>query len=100
MPLTVLSDGDIQLLLEKLRADELEDFCTSLKEALHGYSNGQEGVVDSTFHQPERTSVHVPGTGTTTLYMPSCSPIGKSIKGQGRVVQHDSMSWLCPKSAC
>ena len=53
MALTVLSDQDVNNLLESLTADEAEALALSLKSTLHEYSTGTQGPV--AFHQPERT---------------------------------------------
>jgi hypothetical protein len=89
MSLTVLTDGQIRMLLESLTPDELFSFQSSLKEALHDYSTGTQGI-DEAIHQPDRTSVHSSRTGCTTLFMPSCSASGHGIKGwQKRVIKQD-----------
>ncbi|KAI8626466.1 UbiD family decarboxylase [Xylariaceae sp. FL1651] len=80
MSLTVLSDEVIRNLLEGLTREEAEDFAHSLKCALHEYSTGTQSIDTSFLHQPQRTSIYSETTGTTTLFMPSNSPVGHGIK--------------------
>lgn len=79
MSFTVLKDDEIKLLLESLTVEELEAFYTTLKEALHDYSNGIQSSSD--IHQPHRQSVSSTTTGATTLFMPSSSSAGVGVKG-------------------
>jgi hypothetical protein len=79
MSFTVLKDDEIKLLLESMTVEELEAFYTSLKEALHDYSNGIQSSSD--IHQPHRQSVNSAATGATTLFMPSSSSAGVGVKG-------------------
>ena len=82
MSLTVLADGQINSLLENLTVGELESFRAVLEEALYDYSNSTQYMDNnSMLHQPVRTSVHSNITGTTTLFMPSCSAAGHGVKG-------------------
>ncbi|KAL2015761.1 hypothetical protein VTK56DRAFT_4871 [Thermocarpiscus australiensis] len=81
MTLTVLTDDQVRGLLENLTAEELEGFRNALASALHEYSAGNQDAGGSTaIHQPERISVHSTATGATTLFMPSCSSLGNSVK--------------------
>lgn len=80
MSLSVLTDVQIRALLENLTADELEGFRNSLKSALHEYSTGTQSIEDGYIHQPHRTTISSAKTGTTTLFMPSCSTVGVGIK--------------------
>ncbi|KUI69464.1 hypothetical protein VM1G_05209 [Cytospora mali] len=79
MSFTVLKDVEIKLLLETLTLSELEGFYTTLKEALHDYSNGIQSS-SSDIHQPHRQAVSSSVTGATTLFMPSSSPAGVGVK--------------------
>lgn len=82
MSLTVLSDGQIQTLLESLDRDDTNAFKSGLKSALHAYSTGQQTGGEPSIDQPERTVTHSQGNGTTTLFMPSCAPSGHGVKGR------------------
>ncbi|KAH7020931.1 uncharacterized protein B0I36DRAFT_367405 [Microdochium trichocladiopsis] len=80
MSLTVLSDGQIQTLLESLDREDTNAFKFGLKSALHAYSTGQQTGGGPSIDQPERTITHSEGNGTTTLFMPSCAPNGHGVK--------------------
>ncbi|CAJ2505072.1 Uu.00g124660.m01.CDS01 [Anthostomella pinea] len=80
MSLAVLSDEVIRELLETLSHDEAEGFAHTLKCALHDYSTGTQSIDAGLIHQPKRTSVTSNATGATTLFMPSCSPVGHGVK--------------------
>ena len=82
---SVLTDDQIRELLENLTVDELEEFRAELKAALHLYSTGTQAPDESSVNQPERTSIHSPETGATTLFMPSCSPAGHGVKGMFKI---------------
>ncbi len=81
MSLAVLTDENVQELLESLTFEELEGFKDSLSSALHEYSTNAQAVADGSYPQPARVSTHSPATGCTTLYMPACSPQGMGCKG-------------------
>ncbi|KAL2266110.1 hypothetical protein VTJ83DRAFT_5462 [Remersonia thermophila] len=76
MTLTVLNDDQIRSLVDNLTKDELSQFGASLAAALHEYSAGPTSSVQ----QPERTSIHNAAIGATTLFMPSSSSMGNSVK--------------------
>ncbi|KAI1387750.1 ornithine cyclodeaminase [Hypoxylon trugodes] len=80
MSLTVLSDEQIQGLLENLSHPEADQFVDVVKNALHEYSTGTQSIQDGTVHQPERTVISSKITGATTLFMPSCSTLGHAVK--------------------
>ncbi|KAI1500871.1 UbiD family decarboxylase [Biscogniauxia marginata] len=80
MTLAVLSEDDVRQLLENLNQDEAETLADILKCALHEYSTGTQLIDAGLIHQPERTSIHSNATGATTLFMPSCSPVGHAVK--------------------
>ncbi|KAI0853575.1 NAD(P)-binding protein [Daldinia vernicosa] len=80
MSLTVLSDDQINGLLESLNHDEAQELIDTLRNALHEYSTGTQSIKDGIVHQPERVSVHSNTTGTTTLFMPSISRLGHAVK--------------------
>ncbi|KAI0518111.1 UbiD family decarboxylase [Xylaria bambusicola] len=77
MSLAILSDEVIRALLENLTREEAENFQDVLKNALHEYSTGTQAAGTN---QPARTSTYSERTGTTTMFMPSCSPAGNGIK--------------------
>lgn len=81
MPLSVLTDEQINGLLEALTVEELEMFYTDLKEALHDFSVGSQSGEDADIHLPHRQSINSSRTGATTLFMPSGSPAGLGVKG-------------------
>jgi len=76
MTLSVLTDPQIQGLLENLTAEELQDFQKDLKAALHEYSTATQSSV----HLPERTTVTNAASGTNTLFMPSANSAGSGVK--------------------
>ncbi|KXJ89802.1 hypothetical protein Micbo1qcDRAFT_235050 [Microdochium bolleyi] len=80
MSLTVLSDGQIQTLLESLDREDTNAFKFGLKSALHAYSTGQQTGGGPSIDQPERTATRSECNGTTTLFMPSCAPSGHGVK--------------------
>lgn len=82
MSLVVLSDEVIRNLLEDLTREETEAFADALKASLHQYSTSTQALDTSFYNQPERTSIHSAENGTTTLFMPSCSPVGHAVKGE------------------
>ncbi|KAI0602027.1 UbiD family decarboxylase [Biscogniauxia sp. FL1348] len=82
MTLAVLSEEDVRQLLENLSHDEAEALADTLRCALHEYSTGTQLIDAGLIHQPERTLVHSNATGATTLFMPSCSPVGHGVKGK------------------
>lgn len=81
MPLSVLTDEQINGLLEALTVEELEMFYTGLKEALHDFSVGSQSGEDADIHLPHRQSINSSRTGATSLFMPSGSPAGLGVKG-------------------
>lgn len=81
MPLSVLTDEQINGLLEALTVEELEMFYMDLKEALHDFSVGSQSGEDADIHLPHRQSINSSRTGATTLFMPSGSPAGLGVKG-------------------
>lgn len=97
MTLSVLTDTQIQSLLENLTGEELVAFQKGLKDALFAYSNSTPGGPETgsgtesregptggsdTSSTPARTTVKNAKTGTSTLFMPSCSEIGTGVKGE------------------
>jgi ornithine cyclodeaminase/alanine dehydrogenase-like protein (mu-crystallin family) len=69
MPLTVLSDSDVQALLVSLKKGEIEELQDNLAEALHDYSTGDTNSSCCSSYQPQRTVIK--RKGVTTLFMPA-----------------------------
>ncbi|CAM1506416.1 Fc.00g060570.m01.CDS01 [Cosmosporella sp. VM-42] len=76
MTFTVLSDDQVNAILENLNLDELDEFREELASALHEFSTN----ADASFEQPHRLSTLHKETSATTLYMPSCGPSGMGCK--------------------
>lgn len=85
MALTVLNDGQIESLLESLTREEYQAFKMTMAQALHDYSNNASTLDDGTYHQPPRSTIQNNETETTTLYIPSSSPLGTGCKGMSRL---------------
>ncbi|KAF4122827.1 Ornithine cyclodeaminase/mu-crystallin family [Geosmithia morbida] len=80
MTLTVLSDHQVQSILEGLTADRLIDFSSVLSAALHQYSTNSQPGPDGPYQQPRRIKTFHHATQATSLYMPSCGPEGMGCK--------------------
>ena len=79
MPLTVLSDHDVQKVLHSLTGQDIMDIQQSLADALHQYSTaGEEDGCCSTY-QPQRISMKRTD-GATSLFMPASSSTGMGVK--------------------
>ncbi|KAF4460137.1 hypothetical protein FALBO_13096 [Fusarium albosuccineum] len=74
MTYTVLSDDQVNAILESLTVDELDEFRHVLASSLHEFSTGVPALEEA-FQQPERISTLHPDTQAKTLYMPSCAPL-------------------------
>jgi hypothetical protein len=81
MPLTVLSNKNIQRLLLDLRKEELHQMMESLRESLDEYSLSKSKEGCSADNQPEPTHVDS-SNGTTTLFMPATSSTHLGMKGE------------------
>lgn len=81
MPLTVLSDDQVNAVFEGLTPDELDEFRSVLSEALHEFSTNVRGPEDG-FQQPHGVSTLHPETQVKTSYMSSCGPCGMGCKGK------------------
>ncbi|KAF5027543.1 hypothetical protein F66182_360 [Fusarium sp. NRRL 66182] len=79
MTYTILSDDQVNILLEGLKIDELDEFSHVLASSLHEYSTGVPGLEEA-FHQPDCTTTTHPETLAKTFYMPSCAPCGMGCK--------------------
>ncbi|ROT36662.1 NAD(P)-binding protein [Sodiomyces alkalinus F11] len=83
MALTVLTDEQIRTILENLTREEYAGFRESMARTLHEYSTkNNQAPEEESYHQPHRVSTQNHTTGATTLYMPSCSPLGMGCKGK------------------
>ncbi|WKT46324.1 Ornithine cyclodeaminase/mu-crystallin [Fusarium oxysporum f. sp. vasinfectum] len=79
MTYTVLSNDQVNSILEGLTVDELDEFRHVLASSLHEFSTGVPALEEA-FQQPERISTLHPETMAKTLYMPSCAPCGMGCK--------------------
>ncbi|KAF5721421.1 hypothetical protein FMUND_3549 [Fusarium mundagurra] len=88
MAYTILSNDQVNSILEGLTVDELDEFRHVLASSLHEFSTGVPALEEA-FQQPERISTLHPETMATTLYMPSCAPCGMGCKASqdSRVTQ-------------
>ncbi|KAF5645582.1 hypothetical protein F52700_2145 [Fusarium sp. NRRL 52700] len=88
MTYTVLSNDQVNSILEGLTVDELDEFRHVLASSLHEFSTGVPALEEA-FQQPERVSTLHPETMARTLYMPSCAPCGMGCKASqdSRVTQ-------------
>jgi ornithine cyclodeaminase/alanine dehydrogenase-like protein (mu-crystallin family) len=68
MSLTILTNTQVSSILHSLTLEQIQEFQTTLAEALHTYST--EASENSLIHQPERTKITL-NNGNTTLFMPS-----------------------------
>lgn len=84
MPLTVLSDDQVNAVFEGLTPDELDEFRSVLSEALHEFSTNVRGPEDG-FQQPHGVSTLHPETQVKTSYMSSCGPCGMGCKVVSRL---------------
>ncbi|KAF4342387.1 hypothetical protein FBEOM_3679 [Fusarium beomiforme] len=79
MTYTILSNDQVNSILEGLTVDELDEFRHVLASSLHEFSTGVPALEEA-FQQPERISTLHPETMAKTLYMPSCAPCGMGCK--------------------
>ena len=84
MPLTVLSNKNIQHLLLDLRKEDLHQMMERLREALDEYSLRKSKEGCSADNQPESTAVEA-SNGTTTLFMPATSSTYLGMKGENEL---------------
>ncbi|KAK4089140.1 hypothetical protein Purlil1_6573 [Purpureocillium lilacinum] len=80
MTFTVLTDEQVNSVLEGLDLNELDEFRHVLASALHEFSTNTQADNDGVYQQPHRVTTYHPGTRATTLYMPSCGPEGMGCK--------------------
>lgn len=81
MPLTILSNKNIQHLLLDLRKEDLHQMMERLREALDEYSLSKSEDSCSADNQPEPTSIES-SNGTTTRFMPATSSSYLGMKGE------------------
>jgi ornithine cyclodeaminase/alanine dehydrogenase-like protein (mu-crystallin family) len=79
MPLTVLTDEDVNRILHSLTKDDILELQESLGDALHWYSTSSDGADCCSNFQPERTHLKRKD-GSTTLFMPASGLTGQGIK--------------------
>ncbi|KAM0348950.1 hypothetical protein ACHAPU_003884 [Fusarium lateritium] len=79
MTYTILSDDQVNSILEDLTVAELDEFRHVLASSLHEFSTGVPALEEA-FQQPDHTSTLHPETMARTLYMPSCAPCGMGCK--------------------
>jgi ornithine cyclodeaminase/alanine dehydrogenase-like protein (mu-crystallin family) len=79
MPVTVLSDYDVQRVLHSLTSQDIDDIQQHLADALHQYSTAGEEDGCCSAYQPQR--IHMSRTdGATSLFMPASSSSGMGVK--------------------
>lgn len=86
MTFTVLSDDQVDSILESLNIEELDEFRHVLASSLHEFSTSIEATeateeATEAYQQPRRTSTLHRDTLAKTMYMPSCAPCGMGCKG-------------------
>ncbi|EGP88739.1 uncharacterized protein MYCGRDRAFT_56546 [Zymoseptoria tritici IPO323] len=79
MPLTVLSDFDVNKILHSYNKEDIEALQETLADALHWYSTSNDANDACSDYQPERTHLKRKD-GSTTLFMPASGLTGQGIK--------------------
>ncbi|QIW99057.1 hypothetical protein AMS68_004575 [Peltaster fructicola] len=79
MPLTVLSDHEVNRILHSFGKEDIEKLQQALADALHWYSTSSDANDCCSDFQPERTVVKRKD-GSTTLFMPASSINSQGIK--------------------
>ncbi|KAK5174042.1 uncharacterized protein LTR77_001122 [Saxophila tyrrhenica] len=79
MPLTVLSDRDVNRILHSFTKDDIEHLQTQLADALHWYSTSSDENDFCSDYQPERIQLKRKD-GSTTLFMPASGCNGQAVK--------------------
>lgn len=82
MTFTVLSDPQINDLLEGLSIDEIEDLRKALAQALNQYSGGAQDVEGDVFQEPREASTLHTETRVKTRFASACGPGGIASKGE------------------
>ncbi|EXJ54595.1 hypothetical protein A1O7_09936 [Cladophialophora yegresii CBS 114405] len=78
MPLTVLTDADVQEILHSLTKEDVDELQSNLAEALHSYSTGDTNSPCCASFQPHRTVIKK--NGITTLFMPASTGTSVGMK--------------------
>lgn len=79
MPLTVLSDHDVNKILHSFNKQDIEHLQENLADALHWYSTSNDANDCCSDYQPERTHLKRKD-GSTTLFMPASGLTGQGVK--------------------
>lgn len=79
MPLTVLSDSDVNRILHSFTKEDVLALQETLADALHWYSTSNDANDCCSDFQPERTHLKRKD-GSTTLFMPASGLTGQGIK--------------------
>jgi ornithine cyclodeaminase/alanine dehydrogenase-like protein (mu-crystallin family) len=79
MPVTILSDHDVQTVLHSLTSQDVNDIQQSLADALHRYSTASGEDACGSAYQPHRIPMKRTD-GATTLFMPASSNSGMGVK--------------------
>lgn len=82
MSLIILSDPEVQHILESLTQDSLTSFRQTLWTALHDFSTSVQAGPGGPYQQPPGMATNHPSANTTSLYSPSSGPEGMSFKGE------------------
>ena len=79
MPLTVLTDRDVNRILHSFTKEDIEQLQESMADALHWYSTSNDENDYCSDFQPERTHLKRKD-GSTTLFMPASGLTGQGVK--------------------
>lgn len=79
MPLTVLSDYDVNRILHSFTKEDIEYMQTQLADALHWFSTSADENEYGSDYQPERVILQRKD-GSTTLFMPASDCKGQAVK--------------------
>lgn len=97
MPLTVLTDRDVNRVLHDFDRNDILRLQESMADALHWYSTSNDANDCCSDFQPERTHLQRKD-GSTTLFMPSSGTSGQGIKVVS-IVPPDASGLTEPTSA-
>lgn len=89
MPLTVLTDHDVNRILHSFTKKDIEELQENLADALHWYSTSSDANDCCSDYQPERTHLKRKD-GSTTLFMPASGLTGQGVKVSPDVIFHIS----------
>jgi hypothetical protein len=79
MPLTILSDFDVNKILHSFNKEDIEAIQETLADALHWYSTSNDANDCCSDYQVDRTHLKRKD-GSTTLFMPASGLTGQGIK--------------------